>query len=192
VSYSLYLWHWPVVVFAPLVTGTELRLVLKVVLLGVCVVLAWLTKMVVEDRFRERSEIPRELAAAPRGSGRRAGQVLVALMVVTVGLSGAGTYLVHSRAAAAQNLEQRAVAREAECFGVAALTVAGCEPPFGDQMVPDPASALAQFTGLQVHRECFADSLEPGVRECRFGDRNAEKHVVLLGDSHALQWFPAL
>ena len=29
-------------------------------------------------------------------------------------------------------------------------------------------------------------------KDCIFGDKNAERSVVLMGDSHAAQWFPAL
>lgn len=39
---------------------------------------------------------------------------------------------------------------------------------------------------------CTAPFLDARLRECVFGDANSSTTVVLLGDSHAAQWFPAL
>jgi peptidoglycan/LPS O-acetylase OafA/YrhL len=39
---------------------------------------------------------------------------------------------------------------------------------------------------------CHLDYFEVTSPECVFGDRNASTTVVLFGDSHAAQWFPAL
>lgn len=39
---------------------------------------------------------------------------------------------------------------------------------------------------------CATPFLDEHLRECVFGDVNSSTQVVLLGDSHAAQWFPAL
>jgi SGNH domain (fused to AT3 domains) len=39
---------------------------------------------------------------------------------------------------------------------------------------------------------CVTPFLDARLRECVFGDVNSSTTVVLLGDSHAAQWFPAL
>jgi peptidoglycan/LPS O-acetylase OafA/YrhL len=39
---------------------------------------------------------------------------------------------------------------------------------------------------------CMTPFLDARLRECAFGDVNSSTTVVLLGDSHAAQWFPAL
>ncbi|WP_431279761.1 acyltransferase family protein [Leifsonia poae] len=53
VSYSIYLWHWPLLIVAPYVVGhASLTLIEKVALLALTVVLAWATKRWVEDPVR--------------------------------------------------------------------------------------------------------------------------------------------
>ena len=52
VSYSVYLWHWPLIVLIPQVRGHEMDNLDRVVALVLTLVLAGLTKTYVEDRFR--------------------------------------------------------------------------------------------------------------------------------------------
>jgi hypothetical protein len=39
---------------------------------------------------------------------------------------------------------------------------------------------------------CHNDAVDPELRTCTFGDVDGDVSIVLLGDSHALQWLPAL
>ena len=39
---------------------------------------------------------------------------------------------------------------------------------------------------------CHNDAVDPELRTCSFGDVDGDVTIVLLGDSHALQWLPAL
>lgn len=55
VSYSLYLWHWPVIMFAPYVTGMPSPPWLMVVLVVLSFALAGASKRWVEDPFRRRA-----------------------------------------------------------------------------------------------------------------------------------------
>ncbi len=84
ISYPLYLWHWPLLVWPVIVTGEPLSpsLRLGMVLLGV--LLAWATFRLLEARLRH--------------GGRRVALVLVALMAAVglTGLTGA-TGLARSR-----------------------------------------------------------------------------------------------
>ena len=52
ISYSLYLWHWPLIIIAPSVPFWGLTIYHRVALLLLCFVLAWLTKRFVEDPAR--------------------------------------------------------------------------------------------------------------------------------------------
>ncbi len=52
ISYSLYLWHWPLIIIAPSVPFWGLTIYHRVALLALCFVLAWLTKSFVEDPAR--------------------------------------------------------------------------------------------------------------------------------------------
>ena len=57
ISYSLYLWHWPVLVLGGLAIGAELNLGQTIGLVGIAVALAVLTWAFVEEPFR-RGRIP--------------------------------------------------------------------------------------------------------------------------------------
>jgi peptidoglycan/LPS O-acetylase OafA/YrhL len=56
-SYSLYLWHWPVIVFAELVTLNDLSAVQKIVIITVSFFLAVLSYTYVEQPFRRKNSI---------------------------------------------------------------------------------------------------------------------------------------
>jgi peptidoglycan/LPS O-acetylase OafA/YrhL len=53
ISYSLYLWHWPLIILLPWVTGYRPRALELVAVLAATYVLAYLSKRYVEDRFRK-------------------------------------------------------------------------------------------------------------------------------------------
>ena len=52
ISYSLYLWHWPVGVFTRMMVNEELTLKLELFVLGLSFLLAWLSWKFVETPFR--------------------------------------------------------------------------------------------------------------------------------------------
>jgi peptidoglycan/LPS O-acetylase OafA/YrhL len=52
ISYSVYLWHWPLIVLVPDATGHALTWPERGGILAATLLLAWLTKLYVEDRFR--------------------------------------------------------------------------------------------------------------------------------------------
>ena len=52
ISYPLYLWHWPLLTFARIVTGGEPAAMVRVGLCALSVLLAWLTYELVEKKIR--------------------------------------------------------------------------------------------------------------------------------------------
>ncbi len=80
ISYPLYLWHWPVLAFARVLYPQALTPAWTAALLGLSLLLAWLTYRVVE--------IPVRLAQQ-RGQGPAAARRLVAGMVLLAGAAGA-------------------------------------------------------------------------------------------------------
>ncbi|CAN5397994.1 hypothetical protein BH10ACT7_BH10ACT7_09750 [soil metagenome] len=87
ISYALYLWHWPVLLFAPLITGVPSESWFMVLLLAFAVALSWATTRFVENPAR-RTPL--------QGAGFRARRVLVAGgvtfgLLAILGLADAGT-----------------------------------------------------------------------------------------------------
>lgn len=58
VSYSLYLWHWPLIVFTEYATDAPLSGALRLVVIAVAFLLAYLSWRLVERPFRDRSRVP--------------------------------------------------------------------------------------------------------------------------------------
>lgn len=78
ISYSLYLWHWPVIVFYKYISGHELDLAVAFILGAVSIVLAWISWRWVEQPWRNGKTLVCEIWVV---SG-------IGLMVL-VGLGGA-------------------------------------------------------------------------------------------------------
>ena len=83
ISYSLYLWHWPIIVLAPWVLRQNLTTADRVAIIFVAILLGWCSKRFVEDpiRFGALAKKP------PRTQLLAAGAAMV--LVVAVSLGGA-------------------------------------------------------------------------------------------------------
>ncbi len=86
VSYSLYLWHWPILILIPIQLGTD-DLTLRLALAGVAFVLAILSTEIVERPFRRAAFF----TTRTRGSIRLGLSASVAVGVVGLVMSGAIT-----------------------------------------------------------------------------------------------------
>jgi hypothetical protein len=184
-SYSLYLWHWPMLVLAPVAVGRPLQPVETVIVITATFILAALTYKFVENPIRSQ----RELLV---GVGRS-----IALGGALVVVSATAAVALH-----AAPLPQAPV--------TVASTAVNTEPDTRDtyeqllsaadtvRSVPaglSPALVDAENDRFSVDLgECFASN--PGdsapANGCYFGDLNASRTVALIGDSHAAQWTAAL
>ncbi|MBB3753007.1 peptidoglycan/LPS O-acetylase OafA/YrhL [Mycolicibacterium sp. BK634] len=199
ISYSWYLWHWPVLVLTPLIVGHPLGLVGRVTAALLSAGLAWLTLTFIENPLRFNTTI-RNSAGRSLGLGAVAtaiavcaGLVLTQVVPSTVGRgapaapltvaatpvpAGAGidTYDIAIRQAVAQ--VQAAVAASADLTAVPS------------NLVPPLANAAAEEKGVYLGG-CMRDFLETGHPECASGDTASATTVALVGDSHAAMWNPA-
>jgi peptidoglycan/LPS O-acetylase OafA/YrhL len=180
ISYSLYLWHWPVIVLAGWIVGDEFGVLPTVAIVLISIGLAALTKRFVEDPPRRA----RGLTANAKWTYAGAALVVVAL----VAGSGATWGAVETRTAAS---EQTALERfeHDPCFGAGAMREgAVCADPFSPEGV-DTAFA-AQDRGVLAQR-CNSYGTEPV--ECVFGETDDPAlTVAIVGNSHAAVLVPAL
>jgi peptidoglycan/LPS O-acetylase OafA/YrhL len=184
VSYSLYLWHWPLLIIAPFALGhTPLLLWEKVALIGVSLLLAWATKRWVEDPVREAGRLPR---AKPRWTALAA--VLAMALVIVPSLLGSAAVQVN----VARDDAKRAMLSTNECFGAASMDPQlSCSNVKFPVISPDPAAAPQDSPDIYfTDPPCFA--ADAALVSCRFGDPDGALRVALIGDSHAAQWEPAL
>jgi peptidoglycan/LPS O-acetylase OafA/YrhL len=176
VSYSVYLWHWPLLVFAPYLLHHNPRLPELVVVLALCLVLAGLSKRYVEDatRFWPR------LRVSPRATLSAA----AAAMVVIALVSATQLYVADAR-------ERRTEALLADVSG---------RPCFGAPAMENRAKCTQALTALPLvavtkrdapwapQPGCRGAGSDPAEMTCYWGKGKPSRVVALIGDSHAEHW----
>jgi peptidoglycan/LPS O-acetylase OafA/YrhL len=184
VSYSVYLWHWPLLIFAPYALGHAVGNGTAVAIFGLTIVAAWLTKVFVEDPVRGASALIRR---PPR-------LTLAAAAVATFGVVGvtvAGSNHVQEQAARDAQVTRQTLAHRPQCFGAAARDPQRpCHnPALRSIVVPTPVEAERM-----PNAPCRITERDERLRVCAFGlePARARTTVVVLGDSHASHWRPAL
>ena len=182
ISYSLYLWHWPLIIVAPYIPGWGLSGLNRVALIAVCFLLAWLTKKFIEDPTRSWKFFT---VRKPRFT--YAG--VIALMAVSSLFVGAAWVVNHPRYEAAAAELQQIRDNPPDCFG--ALAAPDCQnPDLAAAIIPSPGFGNADSPG---HAECFVQLNESAVKSCHFGsDAASAPRVALIGDSHAYQYIETL
>ena len=149
-SYSWYLWHWPVLVLA-LAVAPDLSVPGRALAALGSLAAAAVAFALVENRIRfHPALLPR-----PRFS------LALAAVLSLAGLAfGLGSH----------DYAGRLLSRQ-----------------------PQRSFAKAVNDGPSLKRRgCFMSEARKGLRQCVFGDSTSSTTLVLFGDSHAAQWFPAL
>ncbi|MER5727220.1 SGNH hydrolase domain-containing protein [Streptomyces sp. NPDC002138] len=178
-SYTLYLWHWPVLVLAEAGLGA-LGWPAKTALTLASVLPALATMRWVERplrRSRTVSELPRRGLAV--GVTAIVMPVVLALVVgtATLRLLGPDT-----------PVDLRGLPPGA-ASGPTLLARGPAAPPLDGPVVPGPAQASKDFP---PDGDCEVDPAVTRSPACLFGAVNSPDRIVLLGDSHAGQWFSPL
>ena len=180
VSYSVYLWHWPLLVFAPYVLRHNLKTPELLALLLLCLVISGLSKRFVEDAMRFLPRLTRTPRATLSAAG--AGMLVIALV------SGTQIYAASAR-------EQQIAALLADVAG---------SPCFGAPVMENRARCPEALTALPVATITKADApwapqagcrgagSDPPVLTCYWGTGKPSRVVALVGDSHAEHWRGAL
>jgi peptidoglycan/LPS O-acetylase OafA/YrhL len=181
VSYAVYLWHWPLIVLAPFALARPLTTVDKIAVLAASVVLAWLTRKLVEQPALQWRRLRRPLVV---------GVSTVAAMALVAGVAGWQYHRVAMAEADAR--DALAAAQDDPCFGAGSLApgATGCGDVYGppasltltDDDQPwfiDPACRLT---------EGGRSDTDLDVTTCRFGSEPPTRRVALVGDSHAEHW----
>jgi len=149
-SYSWYLWHWPVLVLA-LAIAPDLSVPAKALCATGALAASAIAFALVENPIRFHP------ALLPRPRLSLALAAVLSIAGLVFGLASHGY--------SARLLSQQ----------------------------PQRSFAKAVNDGPSLKRRgCFLSEARKGLRQCVFGDSTSATTLVLFGDSHAAQWFPAL
>jgi len=180
-SYSWYLWHWPVLLVAPYALGRPLAAWENLLAALGALLLAAATYALVENPVRHlaglRDRPWRGLGVGAAGSALAAGLcTLIAFTAAHAG--GVSDYR-------AQPLTDAARLRQAIAASVAM-------PAVPSNLTPKLAAAAKDKPRLYADK-CSPAFDDPRVKTpCAYGDLTSPTTLVLFGDSHAGHWFPAL
>ncbi|CAB4879117.1 unannotated protein [freshwater metagenome] len=184
ISYSVYLWHWPLLIFLPYILTSASSTVIRILVIALVLLLGWLSKRFVEDpvRFSSAAIIRRPLGMLSLGAAAMA----CVLAVVAVAKADLNRQIARSHAA-----ELQVVKRLPRCFGAGARDPLNrCATPVSvKKVVPSPGSAAGE-----KNAPCRSPKLQGRVLTCSFGVARAKANrvILLVGDSHASMYRAAL
>ncbi len=187
-AFAIYLWHWPLLIAARSLLGTEqVGWRAGMLVLVAAVALAWAS-----SRWIERPTIDAARSTDP--TRRRRTNVLLVVSWVAV-TSTAATLLLSVRVADAEDRSATVALLAGEpgsCVG--AMAVLAGEP---DCVHPELEGRVfpAGTVGKDLSRpdvECAVKKWHAEARMCEYGEVGSERRIALIGNSHAMAWFPAL
>ncbi|HEV8697337.1 MAG TPA: acyltransferase family protein [Candidatus Limnocylindrales bacterium] len=239
ISYSLYLWHWPILVlgataasaYDPEIDGPYGRLTLNLGLVAIAVCVAAVSWRLIEEPFR--------VGRLSRGGHRRSlATAVAAVMAFTIGSTAMGV-LVQRDVAAAElgsaevdpgnasedawrpGRDDRPIVLDPDTLTPSGPTpspsaspsptaspVATPEPSAAPSPTPKPPKARIAGPvpgGLAPSLSAAHDDDDGLIKDgcglgiggseppiCAYGDAHGAVTVALVGDSHAMSWFPAM
>ena len=169
VSYAWYVWHWPVLVFA----GGALPAWGRGAVALASLAPAWLTFRWIEEPLR-RSTL----------------HVCRTRVTLAAGLAGPALAIGLGLVLSASLTSPPALAASA-AEGAPQLSRTGEIQSSASALRPRPRDA-GRDRGRAHSDGCLVTKPVTRSPACVYGDRGSRTTVVLFGDSHAMQWFPAL
>ncbi|WP_099508683.1 acyltransferase family protein [Microvirga ossetica] len=173
ISYSLYLWHWPVIVLYGEAMGRAIGPRSGLVLFLASVVLAHLSKIYVEDPFRtSKPAVGRTLALGAAG---------IAATVI------AGTIFLAREVSQPEPIAVAEAPRGASAMKDPQYDWRKEDP---SKVTPRPEKVKADVSSA-YRAKCHQTIQGTDVLTCNYGDPMRSLKVVMVGNSHATHWFPA-
>ena len=187
ISYSIYLWHWPLIVFAPYALARPMSPRFGLVILLVTLLAAQLTTMFVEDPVRRARSLTTRPAAA----------TLSGAAILMAAVAGAAAYVPTTVAGdlhAVQADMEDLVIDGGPCVGAAA-TASSC--PDSHELALAGSALLTIVNSPYTPTwgtTCQVEPEDPESNPCEFGvpKQDAVQRLTLVGDSHAGHWASTL
>jgi peptidoglycan/LPS O-acetylase OafA/YrhL len=199
ISYSWYLWHWPVLVLAPIFVGHPLGLAARLSAALISGGLAVLTLRFVENPLRFAAPVrqsPRMSLAVGGIATAVAVGVGLALLVVVPAPVGRGApaaapgFTAASVPAGSTMAAYDAAVLHAFAQVQAAVAASADLKAVPSNLKPPLADAAAELNTM-FPGGCMRNAWQVTEPECATGDTASPTTVAVVGDSHAAMWNPA-
>jgi peptidoglycan/LPS O-acetylase OafA/YrhL len=195
-AYSLYLWHWPLLIFWLSYTGhRHANFVEGTVVLLISGVLAYLTMRLVEDPLRYRTPAARAMTGpvrtVPWRSRLRRPTMVLGSVVALLGVTLTATSFTWREHVTVQRADGK------ELSGLSVRDYPGARAMVNQERVP---KLRFRPTALEARKDlpastrdgCISDFGNTAVINCTYGDQHATRTIALAGGSHAEHWLTAL
>jgi peptidoglycan/LPS O-acetylase OafA/YrhL len=172
ISYSWYLWHWPALIFAAVILGP------LSVAAGIAVVAAsWIPTAITHHWIENPVRLSSVLSRRPNRA------LAIGLACMAIGVS-AGVLLTDLQ-------PTLHTAPLSDVRGAAALSDQPRPQQRADAVRPNPLRARADRSRM-YYEGCLVGIDGTNSNRCLYGDPAGKRTLILFGDSHALQYAPAL
>ncbi|UIX35662.1 acyltransferase [Streptomyces sp. GQFP] len=186
-SYGWYLWHWPLLLIGPVALGRlpeTTSVWLALLFCAIALLLAWVTLRVVENPVRFHSAF-----RGRPGRALRLGAVLSAGAAVIAMTAYAFPPPINSGKPAVELRQEVAKAPDPQLRLRQLLEARSSRLPSN---LSPPLTEIKSARSAVYRDGCHVAYDSTSTPPCEYGDPASDKVVVLFGDSHAAQWFPAL
>ena len=183
-SYSIYLWHWPIIILLPYAIGAELNTETKLAAFALTLVLATLTTAFIEKPFLPGGSIPKFQPITVFSS-------LIVISGIMVGSLAVGIAQANAIIAKEKKKTDDIVNGSLDCFGAGARAPgkAPCLDPDLKGLYPSLATAAADNYWPENCVVTNREDVEP--IGCEVGNANSNTRIALVGDSHAKHYAAA-
>ena len=181
ISYSLYLWHWPLFVIPAIIVGHSLSWAVRTLLFFITFLAASLSEKFIERPFKG--------GFLTHLSSKRTFLITMISMALIIATAFSFRY------------ESMHGFRPFKFFtsstSLVAPTQGSIRPATIDQPVPmklHPSLFNAKSDrSINYADHCHTQlNMTASPARCLYGDLNSKTNIALFGDSHALAWFPAV
>ncbi|CAJ1583165.1 acyltransferase family protein [[Mycobacterium] wendilense] len=193
-AYSLYLWHWPLLIFWLSYSGRSHASFLDgAVILAVSGVLAYLTMRFIEEPLRYRGAPATASAAVklPLRQRLRRPTIVLGSTVALLGVALTATSFTWREHVMLQRADGK------ELAGLSTRDYPGAKALLNDARVPrvpmrPTVLEAAKDLPVSTTDGCISNFKNANVIKCTYGDEDATRTIAVAGGSHAEHWLTAL
>lgn len=209
IAYTLYLWHWVILIFSLQFFPNANKNMLGIIVLSISVVLAWGTHKLIELPLRQKNKPPRgNVFSSEYVKSARLKSPSILYPLATFLIVGLASIIVVSPVIFNQSVmvRERVNYKKVESLGGYSYVYPGAEeflngktPPKNVPMNPDIYNSMRDMLPTSSLDGCFTkskgveiiDSVVNGTG-CAYGDKESSKTMYVIGGSHSEQYMEAL